>query len=231
MQDAPIRPTIVFGDIHGSTYWKKVVADNPDCRYIFLGDYLDPYDNVTRDELIYNLTEIIQFKKDRSDDVILLLGNHDLHYFCKDVPGTSGRYDCILSEFVWEIFTENLSFFTYAVQEGNRIFTHAGISESWFLNDFKGDLNKNIAEQLNNPQMSSKQLRALHQAGEARGGSWCSKGGIFWADISELNDPLKGFTQYVGHNRVEKIHEIRKNGGKIVFCDCFYKEIYLKLDN
>jgi hypothetical protein len=42
--DSNISPqsTIVFGDIHGSTYWKKVVDENPDCRFIFLGDYLDP---------------------------------------------------------------------------------------------------------------------------------------------------------------------------------------------
>ena len=231
MQLAQIKSTLVFGDIHGTTYWKKAVADNPDCRYIFLGDYLDPYTDVPREELICNLNEIIQLKKDRNDDVVLLLGNHDLHYFCRDVPGTSGRFDYQISEVAREIFTENLSLFTYSVQEGNRIFTHAGISESWFLNEFKGDLNKNIAEQFNNPQMPREQLRALHQAGEARGGSWCSIGGIFWADISELNDPLSGYTQYVGHNRTGKIREVEKNDGKIIFCDCIYNEIYLKLDS
>jgi glutamate racemase len=79
------KPTVVLGDVHGLTYWKEAVAKNPDCRYIFLGDYLDPYKNIAPKQLIDNLKEIIQLKKDRGDDVILLLGNHDLHYFCPKI--------------------------------------------------------------------------------------------------------------------------------------------------
>ena len=45
------RPTIVLGDIHGSTYWETVVTENPGFRYIFLGDYLDPYENIPRNQL------------------------------------------------------------------------------------------------------------------------------------------------------------------------------------
>ena len=72
------KPTIVFGDIHGSTYWKKVVDENPDCRYVFLGDYLDPYEDIAPEQLMANLNEIIQLKEDRPNDVILLLGNYKI---------------------------------------------------------------------------------------------------------------------------------------------------------
>ena len=229
MQVEHTRPTIVLGDTHGTGYWKKAVADNPGCRYIFLGDYLDPYDNIPPDALIQNLNEIIQLKRELNDDVILILGNHDLHYFCRDTPDICCRFNYKIAETAGKIFTENLSFFTYSFQEGNRIFTHAGISKSWFLKDFNGDLNRNIAVQLNNPAMSRKQTKALHQTGEARGG-WYRRGGIFWADISELDEPLPGYTQYAGHNRTGEIREVEKNGGKIIFCDCIYNEIYLKLD-
>ena len=222
------RPTIVLGDIHGSTYWKKVVGDNPDYLYIFVGDYLDPYVNISNERLLDNLKKIIQLKKDKPDDVILMLGNHDLHYFCPDIPGTSGRFNYRIKEEVKKIFTDNLHLFTYAFQDGNHLFTHAGVSHSWFINDFKGDITKNIADQLNNPL--PEQLRPLHQAGEARGGGWLTTGGIFWADITELEDPLEGYKQYVGHNRVGKICDISKNGGQITFCDCLYNEIYLKID-
>ena len=78
--DKTQRPTIVFGDIHGSTYWQEVVNEHPAYRYIFLGDYLDPYEDIPRHQLIKNLKKIIQLKKKRNDDVILLVGNHDLHY-------------------------------------------------------------------------------------------------------------------------------------------------------
>jgi len=223
-----MRPTLVFGDVHGSTYWKQAVEENPGYRYVFLGDYLDPYEFISDADLVENLEEIIQLKKDKSDDVILLLGNHDLHYFCPDIPGSSGRYNNRIAEKVSGLFTKNRDLFTYAVQEDHHLFVHAGISHRWFVNDFKGDLNRNIADQLNNPTQA--QLRPLHQAGEARGGSWFTIGGIFWADISELDEPLQGYTQYVGHNRVGEIHEQEKNGGKIVFCDCLYNKIYLRLE-
>jgi hypothetical protein len=29
------KPTVVPGGVHGLTYWKEVVVENPDCRYIF----------------------------------------------------------------------------------------------------------------------------------------------------------------------------------------------------
>jgi len=221
------RPTIVFGDIHGSTYWKKVINENPDCRYIFLGDYLDPYEDIDCQQLINNLEEIIQLKKDRHDDVVLLLGNHDLHYFCQDVNWKCSRFDGWVKRMASPLFVENLHLFVYAFQEDKRIFTHAGISQQWFLNDFKGDAHQNIACQLNNPL--PKQKPALYRCGDVRGGDRFAKGGIFWADISELDDPLQGYTQFAGHNRVADILEHSSNDGKITFCDCLFNEKYLRL--
>ena len=225
--DSNLKPTIVIGDVHGSTYWKKAVEDNPGYRIIFIGDYLDPYENIKDAQLVNNLKEIIQLKKDRPDDVILLLGNHDLHYFCPDIPGSSGRYNYRIEDEVKALFEDNLPLFTYAFQEGKHLFTHAGVSHEWFLEEFKGDLTKNIAGQLNNPL--PEQICPLHQVGEARGGPWFMVGGIFWADISELENPLQGYLQYAGHNRVDQIRVHKKNKGTITFCDCLYNNIYLKL--
>jgi len=219
--------TVVFGDIHGSTFWEKVVEIHPDCHYIFLGDYIDPYEDISCVQLIDNLKKIIEFKKEHEEEVILLLGNHDLHYFCSDIS-PSWRFDFSLAEEVSTLFRENIHLFTYAYQIENCIFTHAGISEKWFLEDFKGDVDKNIAEQLNSPL--EEQVAALCRCGKARGGNEGDIGGIFWADLSELNNPLPGFTQVVGHNRVNDICDYTNNGGRLIFCDCFFNEKYLKLD-
>ena len=224
------RPTIVLGDIHGSTYWKTVVEENPSCRYIFLGDYLDPYEDIPPWQLTANLKKIIQLKKDRPDDVILLLGNHDLHYIHLDME-PCWRFDEAIAKDAYYLFLDNRQLFTYAFQEGNRIFTHAGISEKWFFDDFGGDVSKNIAEQLNNPQ--SDQLPALYRCGWYRGGDINAVGGIFWADIVELVDlyvPLQGYVQFVGHNRVDKVRKCNGKEGVIFFCDCLYNKEYLKLD-
>ena len=221
------HPTIVLGDIHGSTYWEKVVNENPDCRFIFLGDYLDPYEDVAPEKLIENLKEIMQLKNDRHDEVVLLLGNHDLHYFCSDMEPSS-RFDFMIAEEASALFRENIHLFMYAFQVENCIFTHAGISERWFIHDFGGIVNKNIAKQLNNPYPD--QVSALCRCGEARGGNMGAVGGIFWADVGELYYPLPGFTQVVGHNRVADVCDHTNNGGRIIFCDCLYNEEYLKLE-
>ncbi|MDR1882871.1 MAG: metallophosphoesterase [Prevotella sp.] len=221
-----MRPTIAIGDIHGLTYWKEVVGNNPDCLYVFLGDYLDPYEDIDYNALIDNLKEIIQLKKDHPDDVILLLGNHDLHYFTTDIaPGSRFVFD--IAEDVSKLFLDNIHLFQYAYQKENCVFTHAGIAHRWFVNDFKGDLERNIADQLNNP--SPKQVEALCRCGFYRGGAFNDIGGIFWADKRELYEPLKGYTQIVGHNRVKDIIDHTNDGGRIIFCDCLFNKHYLKI--
>jgi len=219
------KPIIVFGDVHGLTYWKTIVDKNPDCRYIFLGDYLDPYEDIAPKQLIDNLKEIIKLKKERGDDVVLLLGNHDLHYLHLHIE-PCWRFDSTIMKRAHELFLANAHLFTNAFQESKRIFTHAGISHNWFINDFGGNLKKNIAKQLNNPKRD--QLLALYRIGFYRGGRGI--GGIFWADIKELTDPLAGYYQYAGHNRVDTIRKRISNSGEITFCDSLCNGNYLKLD-
>jgi hypothetical protein len=218
--------TIAIGDIHGSAFWKTAVAENPDCRYIFMGDYLDPYYIIKQNILLKNLQEIIQFKRDNSDNVVLLLGNHDLHYFIDEIV-TSSRFDSLLAKQASVIFRENIHLFRYAFQDENFIFTHAGIAHKWFIEDFKGDLTSNIAGQLNNPK--PEQIETLYRCGAERGGLRGTMGGIFWADIDELKEPLQGFTQIAGHNRVKDICIHTSNEGCIIFCDCLWNGHYLKI--
>ena len=224
-----IRKSIVaIGDVHGLDYWKNVVDEHQDCNIVFLGDYLDPYGYIEREKLIGNLYDIIDLKRSRPEDVILLLGNHDMHYFCNDIE-TGTRFDYFMSDKISRIFRENRDLFQYAYQAGNRIFTHAGISQEWWDNDFHGDISRPIAEQLNQPDET--QIRALCSVGELRGGAIGSRGGIFWADRGELSNPLHGFTQIVGHNRVADVLEHKgENDNKIVFCDCLWQGKYLYVD-
>ena len=90
---------IVIGDVHGRTSWKQIVDKHPGCRLVFLGDYCDPYEKIPGEAVLENLMEIIRLKQAHPDDVILLLGNHDVHYYCDEAPiGT--RYNLELG---WEI--------------------------------------------------------------------------------------------------------------------------------
>ncbi|MDR1895196.1 MAG: metallophosphoesterase [Prevotellaceae bacterium] len=221
-----IIPTVVLGDIHGLTCWRDIIKEHPDCRYVFLGDYLDPYEYMDNTALVDNLKKIIQLKKTHPDDVVLLLGNHDLHYFSADiVPST--RFNFAIAEDVSDLFLSHIRLFQYAFQEDRCIFTHAGIAHQWFINDFKGDSERNITDQLNNP--TPKQIAALCRCGYERGGAVGTVGGIFWADVEELHEPLQGYTQIAGHNRVQDIVDHVNNNGRIIFCDCLFNRRYLKI--
>ena len=70
--------TITIGDIHGRSDWQEIDPANYD-KIIFVGDYVDSF-TVSDIDIITNLLNIIQFKKDNMNKVVLLLGNHDLQY-------------------------------------------------------------------------------------------------------------------------------------------------------
>lgn len=83
-------------------------------------------------------------------DVVLLLGNHDLHYFC-DEACVGTRFDMEIAADASKLFLGNIHLFQYAFQDGECLFTHAGVSQLWFDYDFCGDVSRSVAEQLNNP--------------------------------------------------------------------------------
>ena len=224
--------TITIGDIHGKNTWKQVVEKHPDCHIVFLGDYCDPYDNLLCDTVIDNLKEIIYFKKQNEENVTLLLGNHDTHYF-HPYSGRGSRYDFWKANELREIFTHNRQLFVYAHEINNLLFTHAGVVQGWYIEEFSTSID-NIADRLNNPEKYNCNSKALFQCGHSRGGM-NRYGGIFWADRSELYEPLTGYTHIVGHNRVSNITPLYTNGTEhapgVIFCDSLFNDNYLIIES
>ena len=92
---------LLVPDVHGRSFWKESVKDilenYPDARVVFLGDYLDPYN----DEL-----------EEVSSKEAFVMFSEEIHLsgVFQDLPrgrspdkegrnGSSGRYQC-----VWRIF-------------------------------------------------------------------------------------------------------------------------------
>ena len=73
----------IIGDIHGRKEWNNLVS--PEDMNIFLGDYFDPYDNIDFDDLKNNFLDIMGFKINYPNNVILLYGNHDYHYIVDNI--------------------------------------------------------------------------------------------------------------------------------------------------
>lgn len=188
---------LIIGDVHGRSFWKKAVEENYDKvdKVIMLGDYLDPYpwEGITRKDAIRNFEEIIEFKKEHKDKVILLLGNHDLPYIDKRNFYTRSRYDSSNAWHIEGMFRSHISLFQLAYEEyinGKRyLFTHAGLIPQWYEKhkDIIGELTiDSLNHLLNNPQG----LRALCEVTRYRGG-WDRYGSIVWLDVHDMADAIQ----------------------------------------
>lgn len=119
----------VIGDIHGLETWRNVLDRCGDYdKVIFIGDYVDSY-TMPNEIQHFNLREIIDFKNTYPDKVVLLLGNHDMHYI-------NDNLEC--SGFSWNkyklfnsLYRDNLDKFKMVHREGDFIFSHAGLSSEY----------------------------------------------------------------------------------------------------
>ena len=78
-----MNKVLILGDLHGRDIWKKIVEkENPD-KVIFLGDYSCPrevhYEDPT--DLCGFIYELLEYKDNNKDKVILLRGNHKINKF------------------------------------------------------------------------------------------------------------------------------------------------------
>lgn len=82
-----MNPIIIFGDCHGDPSWKNGLEyfySHPECKFIFLGDYLDPYtryEGITHEDAYNNLLEVLEFARANPLRIILLYGNHKILNF------------------------------------------------------------------------------------------------------------------------------------------------------
>lgn len=189
---------LVIGDIHGRSFWKKAVDENFDKvdKVIFLGDYLDPYpwEGITRKDAIKNFDEIIKFKKEHKDKVILLLGNHDLPYIDKRNFYTRSRYDSSNAWHIERMFRSHRSLFQLAHEEyinGKRyLFTHAGLIPKWYEYHKKIIGEELTIDSLNHLLDNPQGIKALCEVTRYRGG-WDRYGSIVWLDVHDMTDAIQ----------------------------------------
>lgn len=129
-----LNKTIVLGDIHGRNIWKEIVFQEKPDRVIFIGDYFDSF-TISSLEQQYNFKEIIEFKEKNECEVILLIGNHDFHYY----PGgeTYSGFQHGASPAIRALLKENEHHLQMCYQLDNVLFTHAGIGHDWLVTQNK----------------------------------------------------------------------------------------------
>lgn len=212
---------ITIGDLHGMDCWKKIKPEEYD-HIIFIGDYVDSF-TVAPDKILRNLKELIDFKKRQHGKVKMLLGNHDIQYMEYPQYLCSG-FNSLFQPDYTELFRANRNLFQVAVQFGDYLFTHTGLSHSFvkhYLTAYTQLIeNKQIhvVDLLNSIHNSEKQA-VLHTVSDWRGGTDLF-GGITWADYRETSvDPLPGYHQVVGHTPRKRITKAEVDNSSITYID------------
>lgn len=211
-------PIIIIPDVHGRDFWRWTVAQRKeDDTIVFLGDYLDPYE----DEWIYwsdaykGLLDVIALKQENPEKVVLLLGNHDLHYLFPSLRGS--RYNEYQAEKIRKTFLDNLDCFQMAVEceiDGQRfLFTHAGVNKAWVekYTDLLGSVDKVNAETFNSLMFKETFVEALGDVSSLRRGS-DRAGSMVWADVEEFEwseARLPDVIQVFGHT-------LQDNGPRVI---------------
>jgi predicted MPP superfamily phosphohydrolase len=221
--------TIVLGDTHGRSNWKLAVhQDKPD-RVIFIGDYFDSFE-ILGVEQIANFKEIIKYKEDNPQvEVVMLIGNHDHHYFPEvGYTGTSG-YQSKIAPSISQVIDENRNHLQMAYGFDNFLFTHAGVSPV-FMDEVFGENDwsiENVVVDLN--ELFRYKPRAFDFNGFESSGDnttqtpiWIRPRSLMSANKKHPKGLKNDYIQIVGHTAMRRIDlegSDKFTGGRYYFID------------
>lgn len=227
--------TIAIGDIHGRDYWKQIINQEQDAdRFIFVGDYFDSFTIKGLDQ-INNFLDIIEFKKSTDKEVILLLGNHDYHYYPGvEDSGTSG-YQTLMAPSITHAISDSKAHLQIAYQMDEFVFSHAGLSSEWLDDMIVGWTVDNMVDKVNEAfqyRPSTIAYRSFKYYDYENNIATLSRGygdesyqGPIWvrpkALMNENKKTLrKKIIQVVGHTPQDQIDiEGKSTGGRYYFID------------
>lgn len=212
---------LIVPDVHGRTFWHKAeeLIDEVD-QVVFLGDYLDPYphEGISFDDAIVEFTLILLFKEKYPDKVVLLLGNHDMHYVIKEFMDCSRLNKSKRNE-LHDLYNESIDDFNLVhFIEDKYLFSHAGLYEAWM-----DKYNLSIDELKDHKTFLKERWNTLEDCTWRRGG-YNLAGSCVWADIREsiVQDSLiLHVKQIVGHTQLEQKPYITDNIACLDVRRCF----------
>ena len=219
-----MKKILIIPDVHGRDFWKepvKKVLEDTNAHIVYIGDYTDPYNSEWGFNFDYlqhtidNFKEIIEMKKQNSDRITLLLGNHDCGYAIGDTI-CSSRMDRTHRSELEELFKENRELFQiaeeYDIAGRHFVFSHAGILKGWVKSvwgDEADDTDFNVVSRLNNAWLVDDWsiLNYLGDYDTYRGWDGLQYGSPVWSDIRSwirvTPEETYGFN-IVGHTQLER---------------------------
>lgn len=208
--------TIVVGDTHGRKDWQKISQQSFD-KFVFIGDYVDTHESITPMEQVENLREIIMFKQKNLNKVVLLIGNHDYHYWPTIAERYSGYQPQMRASFEYE-FSEFGNLFQATYEQDDILFSHAGVTKEWCKNnkiDSDGILKEGLTEQIN--ELFEEQPRKFGFYGYDPYGDNITQGPFWVRPRSLMKDAVEGYKQIIGHTTQNIIYPRNRNEYKDQF--------------
>ncbi len=221
----------VIGDIHGRSIWKEFIKDETIDKWVFIGDYFDSFD-ISFTEQFHNFKELIKFKVDNNDKVVLLVGNHDYHYM-KTIDETYSGYQYKTAYYIQALVTDavDAGHLKLCYKHENFLFTHAGVTKTWYQSFIDGnEINIDMVETNLNDYFHYKPKVFIFNAGKNNSGYGddITQGPLWVRPASLKEDMISGITHVVGHTGVDGI-TIYDN---LILIDCLdYKNEYLVIEN
>ena len=227
--------TVIIGDVHGRDQWKQIVAQEKDAdRFVFVGDYFDSFD-ISGLEQMHNFKEIIELKEKSGKEVIMLIGNHDYHYYPEIGDSSTSGYQTRMAPSIMQLIYENRQHLQVAYRIDEFVFTHAGISSEW-LDDFIPSWNLDTMVDQINDLFNYTPVNLCYRSYkivDSENGQWVSSGGFgaetyqgpMWirpkALMAANRDTLrKEIIQVVGHTHQNEIDKKgTATGGRYYFTD------------
>ena len=221
--------TVVIGDTHGRSNWKLAIHQEKPDRVIFIGDYFDSFE-LSGVEQIDNFKQIIKYKEDNPQvEVVMLIGNHDHHYFPEvGYTGTSG-YQSGIAPSITQVVDENRHHLQMAYGFGDYLFTHAGVSPVWMDKVFGPDdwSKENIVVDLN--EMFRYKPKVFDFTGLEPSGDnaiqtpiWIRPRSLMSANKKHEKGLKKDYIQVVGHTQMRRLDldgSDKFTGGRYYFID------------
>jgi hypothetical protein len=224
-----MKKTLILGDTHGRSTWKLAIHQEQPDRVIFIGDYFDSFE-FSGVEQINNFKEIIQYKESNPQvEVVLLIGNHDHHYFPEiGYTGTSG-YQAGVGHSITQVVDENRHHLQMAYGFEDYLFTHAGVSPVFLDRVFgKDDWSKeSVVVDLN--ELFKYKPKAFEFSGlDSSGDSttqtpiWIRPRSLMHVNKTHEKGLKKDYIQIVGHTQMNKLDltgSDKFTGGRYYFID------------
>lgn len=206
---------LILGDIHGRLCWYNIIEKESPDKIVFLGDYVSTHDSISEEQQCSNLEDILNYKEANSDKVVLLRGNHDNQHLGYSWAECSGYFHKV-AEYMISIKDRFLKDTQWLYKIGNIIFSHAGISTTWW-NTIKcsslEDLNKVEPSELFG--FTPSRLSDFYGDSPTQPCTWIRPQSL-------VEDTLDGYIQVVGHTPVRKItnlKSIKDEWPEIWLCD------------